>query len=213
MMNRKTSLLAVAISIVAVIAGMLLSRALVNRAEDSHATALVTGTLLDPPRPLPSFSLVDQANRAFDNERLRGRWSYLFFGFTNCPDVCPTTLRMLAQTEQSLSDLPPAQRPQVILVSVDPKRDTPQQLVSYLKFFSPAFIGLTGEQATLDAFTRQLGVPVAITPTDNGNYTVDHSAAIFLIDPNGAMRALFSPPHSPTSIADDYRRILNSAAH
>jgi protein SCO1 len=213
MMNRKTSLLAIAISIVAVIAGMLLSRALVNRAEDSRATALVTGTLLDPPRPLPSFSLVDQANRAFDNERLRGRWSYLFFGFTNCPDVCPTTLRMLAQTEQSLSDLPPAERPQVILVSVDPKRDTPQQLVSYLKFFNPAFIGLTGEQEALDAFTRQLGVPVAITPTDNGNYTVDHSAAIFLIDPSGAMRALFSPPHSPTSLADDYRRILSSAAH
>jgi protein SCO1 len=213
MMNRKTSVLAIAISIVAVIAGMLLSRALVNRAEDSHATALVTGTLLDPPRPLPSFSLMDQANRAFDNERLHGRWSYLFFGFTNCPDVCPTTLRVLAQTEQSLSDLPPAQRPQVILVSVDPKRDTPQQLVSYLKFFNPAFIGLTGEQEALDAFTRQLGVPVAITPTDNGSYTVDHSAAIFLIDPNGAMRALFSPPHSPTSLAEDYRRILNSAAH
>jgi protein SCO1/2 len=213
MMNRKTSVLAIAISIVAVIAGMLLSRALVNRAEDSTATALVTGTLLDPPRPLPSFSLMDQANRAFDNKRLRGRWSYLFFGFTNCPDVCPTTLRMLAQTEQSLSDLPSAQRPQVILVSVDPKRDTPQQLVSYLKFFNPTFIGLTGEQEALNAFTRQLGVPVAITPTDNGNYTVDHSAAVFLIDPNGAMRALFSPPHSPTSLADDYRRILNSAAH
>ena len=101
----------------------------------------------------------------------------------------------------------------MILVSVDPKRDTPEQLATYVKFFSPAFVGVTGAPEALDTFTRQVGVPVAITPTDGGGYTVDHSAAVFLIDPTGAMRALFSPPHSPKAIAADYRRIVDSMAH
>jgi protein SCO1 len=212
MMNRKTSVLAALIAIVAVIAGMLLSRALIDRAEDSQTVVLTSGTLLDPPRPLPDFSLIDHQNRTFKKEGLKARWSFLFFGFTNCPDVCPTTLRMLSQVEQSLSDLPVGERPSVLLVSVDPKRDTPEQLASYIKFFNPSFVGLTGSQQSLEDFTRQLGVPVAITPTDNGSYTVDHSGAIFLVDPQGALRALFSPPHSPSAIADDYRRIIHSAA-
>ena len=213
-MNRKTSIaVAIVIAIVAVIAGMLLSRALMKGMESSDTVVLTAGTLLEPPRPLPSFSLVDLASQPFGNDSLRGTWSFLFFGFTNCPDVCPTTLRMLAQTEQSLADLPAAQRPRVILVSVDPKRDTPEQLATYVKFFSPAFVGVTGAPEALDTFTRQVGVPVAITPTDGGGYTVDHSAAVFLIDPTGAMRALFSPPHSPKAIAADYRRIVDSMAH
>jgi protein SCO1/2 len=95
-----------------------------------------------------------------------------------------------------------------VLVSVDPQRDTPQQLASYIKFFSASFVGVTGPQASIDSFTRALGVPVAKTPTQNGDYTVDHSAAIFLIDPNGAMRALFSTPHLANIIADDYQRIV-----
>ncbi len=142
--------------------------------------------------------------------RLKHRWSLLFFGFTHCPDVCPTTLGMLAQTEKALANLPDERRPQIVLISVDPQRDTPQQLASYVKFFSPSFTGVTGTQDAIDDFARALGVPVAISPTDNGDYTVDHSAAIFLVDPDGAMRALFSTPHSPAIIADDYRRIVDA---
>jgi protein SCO1/2 len=213
-MKSKTSIaVAIVIAIVAVIAGMLLSRALMRGMESSDTVVLASGTLLEPARALPSFSLVDQANQPFANDDLRGTWSFMFFGFTNCPDVCPTTLRMLAQTKQSLADLPTAQQPRVILVSVDPKRDTPEQLAAYVKFFDPAFVGVTGAAEALDAFTRQVGVPVAITPSEGGGYTVDHSAAIFLIDPTGAIRALFSAPHSPKSIAEDYRRIVDSMAH
>ena len=97
---------------------------------------------------------------------------------------------MLAQARKALADLPPAQRPQIVLVSVDPQRDTPEQLASYVRFFSPSFTGVTGTQDAIDEFTRALGVPVAISALENGDYTVDHSAAIFLIDPHGAMRAL-----------------------
>lgn len=211
-MNRNTSIaVAITIAIVAVIAGMLLSRALLHQAERSASPALATGTLLEPPRPLPAFSLVDHEQRAFDEGRLKDRWTFLFFGFTNCPDVCPTTLRMLASVEKSLADLPEGQRPHVVLVSVDPKRDTPEQLKTYVKYFNPSFVGVTGDEAALDAFTRKLGVPVAITSTGDGGYTVDHSAAIFLIDPHGELRALFSPPHVPATIAADYRRVIGAA--
>jgi protein SCO1/2 len=122
--------------------------------------------------------------------------------------VCPTTLGTLAQVAQSLADLPAGERPQIILVSVDPQRDTPEQLAAYVRFFDPSFTGLTGTQHAIDSLTRALGVPVGIRKTGNGDYTVDHSAAIFLIDPQGAMRALFSTPHESAVIADDYRRIV-----
>jgi protein SCO1 len=212
MMSRTQSIaLAALVAIVAVAAGMLLSRALLSGSAGSQPV-LVSGTLLQPPRPLPPLEFTDHAGQRFDNTRLQGHWSLLFFGFTSCPDVCPQTLGILAQTEKQLADLPAAQRPQVILVSVDPQRDTPAQLAAYVRFFSPSFTGITASREATDEFARQMGVPVAITPLDNGSYTVDHSAAIFLVDPNGALRALFSTPHSPQKIADDYRRITASAS-
>ena len=188
---------------------MLLARALLNP-QGSTQLGLEKATLLTPPRPLPEFQLVDQDGAAFELSHLKNRWSLLFFGFTHCPDVCPTTLGVLARTEEALAELPAQQRPQIVFVSVDPKRDTPQQLASYVKFFSSTFTGVTGTQQSIDDFTRALGVPVAITPTENDDYSVDHSAAIFLIDPQGAMRALFSTPHTAKVIADDYQRIVDA---
>jgi protein SCO1 len=207
-MNRtKSIVIGIVLAIVAVIAGMLLSRALMERMNSSDAIALTSGTLLEPTRPLPSFSLVDQRGEPFGNAALRGGWTFMFFGFTHCPDVCPTTLRLLAQVQQSLGDLEPALRPQVTLVSVDPKRDTPEQLAKYVSFFGAEFRGVTGSVEDIESFTRQIGVPVAITPVGD-SYTVDHSGAIFLIDPTGAIRALFSPPHTAATLAEDYRRIV-----
>lgn len=211
-MNRKVSFaLAGTIAIVAVIAGMLLSRALLQRSESSPAAQLTSGTMLEPPRPLPSFSLLDHHGDPFTHERLQDHWTFMFFGFANCPDVCPMTLRTLSQISESLSDLPQPQQPAVVFVSVDPKRDTPESLAKYVQFFHSSFVGVTGAQAELDRFTREMGVPVAITPLENGGYTVDHSGAIFLLDPNGALRALFSVPHSTEAIANDYRLVLAQA--
>ncbi len=204
-MSRFQSLaLAIVVGIVAVVAGMLLSRQLMP----GNAIALAAGTLLEPARPLPAIDFVDQHGAAFGPERLRGHWSLMFFGFTSCPDICPATLGVLAQVEKLLADLPADRRPQVVLVSVDPKRDTPEQLAAYVKFFSPSFAGITGTQHAVDEFARQMGVPIAITELDGGGYTVDHSASIFLINPAGEMRALFSTPHTPKLIADDYRSVV-----
>ncbi|MBB6091561.1 protein SCO1/2 [Povalibacter uvarum] len=209
-MSRTPSIVVAAIvAIVAIASGMLLARSILGGG-GSTQLGLARATLLEPARPLPDFTLVDQDGAQFGPQRVKNQWTLLFFGFTHCPDVCPTTLGMLAQTEKQLADLPEARRPHVVLVSVDPKRDTPQQLASYVKFFSPSFTGVTGSQESIDDFTRALGVPVGISPTSNGGYNVDHSAAIFLIDPNGAMRALFSTPHESQVIAADYRRIVTA---
>jgi protein SCO1/2 len=207
-MSRLPSIaIAALVAIVAIAAGMLFARSLVGN-EGASQLGLAQATLLKPPRPLPQFALIDQAGAPFTPDRLKNRWSLLFFGFTRCPDVCPLTLGVLAQAEKALSDLPPEKRPQIMLVSVDPQRDNPAQLASYVKFFSPTFGGVTGTQDAIDELTSALGVPVAINKLPNGDYSVDHSAAIFLIDPNGALHALFSSPHLPAVIADDYRRIV-----
>lgn len=197
--------------VVAAAAGMLLARGLLLRHPELQQSALAKATLITPARPLPAIEFIDHEGKIFGPDRLQGHWSLLFFGFTSCPDVCPATLSILAQAEKMLADLPAARRPQVILVSVDPQRDTPAQLSAYVKFFSPTFTGITAAQEVVHDFARRLGVPVAITPLEDGSYTVDHGAAIFVIDPNGTLRALSSTPHSAQLIADDYRRIAASS--
>lgn len=206
-MSRAKSIgLAALVAIVAIATGMLLSRALLDR---SGGPTLVKATLLDPARPLPPMAaFVDQNGQSFGLEQLRGHWSILFFGFTSCPDVCPTTLALLAQVENKLADLPTEQRPHIVLVSVDPKRDTPERLAQYVKSFSPTFTGITSDQGAVQEFALKMGVPVAISEQPGGNYTVDHSAAIFVVDPSGALRALSSTPHEVPIIAEDYRSLV-----
>ena len=120
---------------------------------------------------------------------MRGRWTFVFFGFVNCPDVCPTTLATLAAVRNSLADLAEPYRPRVVLVSVDPARDTPAVLAQYVLHFDPSFVGVTGSPAALDTLTRALGVAVIVGPADAaGNYSVDHTAAVFLVDPEAPRR-------------------------
>ena len=208
-MSRAKSIgLAALVAIVAIAAGMLLSRALLNPAS---GPTLARATLIDPSRPLPPMAFLDQQGQPFGIEQLRGHWSILFFGFTHCPDICPTTLALLAQVEKQLADLPAEHRPHVVLVSVDPKRDTPERLAQYVKSFSPTFTGLTGEQEAIHEFALKMGVPVAISPLPGGSYTVDHSAAIFVVDPSGGLRALSSTPHEAPIIAADYRSIVGAS--
>jgi len=179
----------------------------------SPAMALEHATVFPTPRPLPEFKLVDQHAQPYGPGRLKGRWSFLFFGFTHCPDVCPTTLATLAAARRELASLPSEQQPEVVLVSVDPGRDRPEQLAQYVAFFDPSFTGVTGDPAQIRRLSEALGVAVIIGPTDaDGNYTVDHSATAFLVDPEGQVVAIFSTPHTPDGIAHDYRLILQRLA-
>jgi protein SCO1/2 len=206
-MSRTQSIaLAAVVAIVAVTSGILSARWLLGHQADAQP-AVATATLLVPPRPLPPLALVDQDNQPFGADRLRGAWSFVFFGFTSCPDVCPVTMSALAQTRKLLADLPEPSRPRVVMISVDPERDTPERLATYVKGFDPAFVGATGAKPAIDELAQRMGVLVATRPLDGDNYTVDHSTSVFLVGPDGALRALFSAPHEPDKIAADYRRI------
>ena len=173
---------------------------------------LATGTLLSPSRQLADFSLIDSAGRGFGTANLRGHWSFMFFGYTNCPDFCPATLSTLAALNKRLRTENAAVVPQVIFVSVDAKRDTPEQLAKYVPYFDPGFIGLTAaQQPTLEAVARSMGVAVVIQPAKepNGSYTVDHSAQIFVLDPGGKLAAVLSGPFTVDALRGDLQRIVS----
>ncbi|HXA36841.1 MAG TPA: SCO family protein [Steroidobacteraceae bacterium] len=170
---------------------------------------LHTGTYLSPSRELPDFSLIDQQGKVFGSANLRGHWSILFFGYTNCPDFCPATLATLAAMQKRLRAAQAPVLPQVIFVSVDAKRDTPEQLAKYVPYFDPGFIGLTGtDQQQIEAIAKNMGVAVSIQPTADGNYTVDHSAAIFVFNPDGKLAAILTGPFSVDALQGDLQRIV-----
>lgn len=171
---------------------------------------------LPEPRAVADFALVDHAGQPFSLEDLRGRWSVIFFGFTNCPDVCPDTLYQLQQVRSELAErLPPEQLPAIYLVSVDPERDTPEKLAAYLEHFDPEFIGLTGPDPQLRALTMQLGVMYHVAPHDSGEtaYLVDHSASLLVLDPEGRLHGVLPAPHDAGTIAADLAALLRRTEH
>jgi protein SCO1/2 len=173
------------------------------------AVDLTTGTFLTPSRELPDFSLIDQQGRPFGAADLRGRWSLMFFGYTNCPDFCPTTLTTLAAMQKRLRAAKAPVLPQVIFVSVDAKRDTPAQLAKYVPYFDPGFIGLTAaDQPSIEAVAKKFGVGVIIQPTTDGNYTVDHTSAIYVLSPDGRLAAILTGPFTVAAVQDDFQRIV-----
>jgi protein SCO1 len=176
-------------------------------------TSLATGTLIDPPRPLPAFSLLDHHGSAFTRDSLKGHWSMLYFGYTNCPDLCPTTLSILAAMHKRMAAAHEEPRPVVVFVSVDAKRDTPAVLARYVPFFDPGFVGVTARaQAQVEEFARRLGVAVIIGPETNGVYAVDHSGAVFVTAPDGTLAAILTGPHTAEGLREDFRRIVKAGA-
>ncbi|WP_147652440.1 SCO family protein [Vulcaniibacterium gelatinicum] len=163
--------------------------------------------LLPQPRPLPAFSLRQSDRTALVPGELKGHWTVVFLGFTHCPDICPTTLAELAQAQKQWSALPEPVRPRVLFVSVDPERDTPERAGEYAHAFHPDTLAATGDLPALEAFTRALGLvfmkvpPPAGAPADQ--YSVDHSAALAVLDPQGRMAGVITPPLVPKQIAAD----------
>lgn len=168
------------------------------------------GVLRPDFRPLHSFKLTDHNNAIFNEQRLQGKWSFVFFGYTSCPDICPTTLRVLSSVQALLKDEStddPANR-QVVFISVDPERDTTEILANYISYFSNDIIGVTADKAAIDSIARQFGAGYAHEPeTLPGQYLVAHTSAIFLVDPFGRLVATFSQPHYPATIATQYEKI------
>ncbi|MDI3297887.1 MAG: SCO family protein [Bacillota bacterium] len=167
------------------------------------------GDLLRPPAPAPDFRLTDAEGRSFDLASLRGKVVLLYFGYTTCPDVCPTTLADLRQVQERLGA--DAERVRVLFVTVDPERDTPARIAGYLKpyGFRPAAAGLTGSLAQLEPVWKAYGVYVHKRQVPGAaTYLVDHTAYVYLIDPLGRLRLLFPYGTSPDAVLHDVRLIL-----
>ena len=198
----------VIVAVGGVLAGSLLGRQWLAAGRVGAKPVTRAAAVYDTPRPLPDFRLTDEAGREVTARTLRGRWTFLFFGYTHCPDVCPATLAQLAEVGRALTDLPGPAQPAVYLVSVDPARDTAESLATYVHYFNPGFHALAGAPAAVEAFTRALGIAVIVRRDGGAEYTVDHTAAILLVDPNGAVAAVFPAPHVVATIAADYRLIV-----
>lgn len=173
--------------------------------EDLQATYLPQG------KPISGLQLSDHKQAVFDESRFKDKWSFLFFGFTNCPDICPTTMLVMKSVWNKLPEAAKqSPAPQMIFVSVDPQRDTLDKLQKYVTFYHPDFLGVTGEMDQIDMLTKQLGVLYGFEdPTEDGNYTVNHSSQIILVDPQGNMRAVFSSPHLVDEIVRSFASIRN----
>ncbi len=167
----------------------------------------------EAPRAFKPFNLVDHHNKAFTKANFEGKWSLVFFGFTHCPDVCPTTMATLAKLVKNLDDEVQAET-QVVLVSVDPARDTPEVMAQYVPYFNPDFVGVTGEFIGIKLFANQLNVAFAkvVTNAETGDYTVDHGATVALINPKGDYHAFFKPPFDPARLKLTYISMRESFA-
>lgn len=174
-------------------------------ADRQHFAAL---TVLPEGRSLDAFELVDHRGARFGQADFPGRWSVLFFGFTHCPDICPTTLYDLARLRRQLEDLPAEQLPAVYMVSVDVERDTPEVLARYVSAFNESFTGLTGTPDQLARLAGPLGVAYGTVPGEGDDYEVLHSAALFLLNEHGEFVAVASAPHDVDALARDYRALL-----
>lgn len=159
-------------------------------------------------RDIKDFELTDHQGQAFTKQQLKGKWSWVFFGYTSCPDICPTTLQELNFIYDDLTKI--NNQTQVLLVSVDPNRDTQEKLASYIGYFNPAFKALRADHSSLFPFARNLGLMYAINDGEQSNdnsYLVAHSASLVLINPEGSISAIFKPKHVlgelPTINGDD----------
>ena len=190
----------VPIALAAALAGYMVSRQLARDA----APQLTAGTALSPPRASASFELRDQTGKPFGNAQLAGQPSLMFFGFTHCPDVCPTTLALLAQLqrEPALAGL------RVAFVTVDPKRDDQATLKQYVDAFGGGITGLTGSEAALAPLLSSLGVVHAIQPLSGDDYTVDHSATVYYLNSAGQFAAVFTPPFNYAQMRSDLATLL-----
>lgn len=201
----------VLLCVIALIVGMVVARIMRTPDISPQQLQLMGAVVKQQSRALEDFSLLDHQGAVFDNRRIQGRWSLIFFGYTYCPDVCPTTMALLKQLEVELKGSIAEGNTQYILASVDPERDTPEKLADYVSHFNPDFIGVTGSLDDMFEFARDLNSMFAKAPIDEeGNYLVDHSMSIALVNPNGEFHGFLRSPHTVANMNRALRAIMEN---
>lgn len=192
-MNRTQKIVFALVAVVVLLMGLMGYRLMSSGPGSSPALTEAGVLLLPQARAVPPVSMTDQNGAPVQLDQLKGHWTVLFFGYTFCPDICPTTL---AQLKQIRSALPAASRErlQVILVSIDPNRDTPQKLKQYLAYFDGSFQGLVGTPENLETLASGMSIPYIPADTRQPNYVVQHSGTLALIGPDGTQRGFIRAP-------------------
>ena len=197
----RNTLLTIVASI-SVILGLLVASVVIPRPMTAEEMQQVGLYRFDQPREISEFSMVDHFGNEVGLSAFRGKWTLVFFGFTTCPDICPTTLGVLSEAVQDLSD-----PPQVVMVTVDHERDTPERLKNYVPAFNPEFRGFVGSFDKTVRLAEQLNVAFGKIPGgEPGNYLMYHTASIILIDPEARYAGFIKTPHRTQHI----QRVLQS---
>lgn len=171
------------------------------------------GTYLENPRTVNQFSLIGTDQKTFDNSSLQDQWTLVFFGFTNCGYLCPTTMAELGKMYRILESKHVKDLPRIVMISIDPDRDDQEKLGHYVTSFHPAFYGARGDEPSIKAMTREMGIAYAKVmdkdSTDGKNYDMQHSGALMLFNPQGELNAFFTTPHHADLLAKDYMLLVS----
>ena len=171
--------------------------------------SLITGKILVRPMEIDNFELIDQNNEVFNKKSLEGGWTVLFFGYTNCPDVCPTTIYKLAEIKNGIKEDLPSANFNTVLVTLDPDRDSSERLDEYVGYFDETMLGVTGTYENIQSFTSSLSVFYQRINKEEG-YDFNHTASIFVFDKDGSLFATMSPANTVEEIESDFFTILNN---
>ena len=204
--NRITMTVVCLLALVALLLGLFISQRwhLTTSLDKSQ----LQGTFLDKPRKVSAFALTGIDNVAFNNTSLNGHWTMMFFGFTNCASICPTTMAELGKMYRILEKKGAKNMPLVVMVSVDPERDSLSKLNHYVKAFDSHFYAARGDERSITAMTKEMGIAytkiMPETVEDSQNYDIEHTGTIMLFNPKGELSAFFTTPHSASLLAKEY---------
>ena len=173
-----------------------------------RAAPIANGLVFENPRPISTFRLIDFDQGTFSVDQLKDRWSFIYFGYSACGQVCTETLTELKRLILALSSLDNALPIQVVFVTVDPGRDSTSRLKTYLREFDSTFIGITGDINTLAFFAAELAAPFTLDADAGESYALDHSNSIMLINPSAALQAVLAPPHDAQRLQADFGAIV-----
>lgn len=206
-MLKNSTLLLVVSAVVAMSAGLWLAQS-TNTNEALLSAPRIQGAIYPTEKIIKPFKLVNHLGNEFTNEDLTGHWSIVFVGYTHCPDICPTTLTLMSEVHRELSSQK-INPPHVIFLTIDPERDTPEIMNSYIEYFNAEFTGLTGTPENIEKFTKNLNAVYKKAPGLGGeiskdDYLMDHSSALMLINPRGNLQSILTAPHTLGNIIDSF---------
>lgn len=215
--KKHTKLVLIILSCIIILLGLVFYAGLRPKKEVAIKNIQLNGTYLTPAQKINNFHLTDHNGKPFTQNNLKGHWTFVLFGFTNCGMVCPTSMAALSQMYQILQrQIPDNQLPQVVMISVDPDRDSVARMKSYINAFNPHFIGARAPIQETVALENQLHIVATKVQTDEkgkDHYTINHTADVLLFNPKGELQALLSYPHEAKELAKEYLLILGFGDH